>query len=78
MARGQGVGGALIELVLVWATDGQARRVVLSVRDTNEKAIALFRRHGFTDTGPSPDSVPGEPPERLYVLVLSATSEGGQ
>ncbi|WP_028920923.1 GNAT family N-acetyltransferase [Pseudonocardia acaciae] len=57
-ARGLGVGDAAVRTVLVWA---DPRDVMLSVKVGNEPAIALYRRHGFVDAGPSPT----EPDERL-------------
>jgi ribosomal protein S18 acetylase RimI-like enzyme len=52
-ARGQGVGDALVEAVVGWARAQGVSRVALSVRNGNEAAIALYRRHGFVDDGPS-------------------------
>ena len=48
-ARGRGVGDALVAAVLEWA-NGPVRLVV---KAANHAAVALYRRHGFTDTGPS-------------------------
>lgn len=50
-ARGRGVGDALIEAVVGWAGSRSARRLELRVMVGNEKAVALYRRHGFTETG---------------------------
>ena len=60
-ARGQGVADAAVSRVLQWACVEHAADVVLSVRADNHPGIALYRRHGFTDAGPSPD----DPAERL-------------
>ena len=46
-ARGRGVGERLVEMVVEWARDQQAPRVVLSVRDHNAPAIRLYCRQGF-------------------------------
>ncbi|MFJ1766072.1 GNAT family N-acetyltransferase [Amycolatopsis sp. NPDC088138] len=48
-ARGRGVGDALVRAVLDWAG---SRRVTLRVAEGNTFAAALYRRHGFTGTGP--------------------------
>jgi ribosomal protein S18 acetylase RimI-like enzyme len=60
-ARGHGLADAAVSRVLQWACVEHAADVVLSVRADNHPAIALYRRHGFTDAGPSPD----DPAERL-------------
>jgi ribosomal protein S18 acetylase RimI-like enzyme len=51
-ARGRGVGEAAIAAVVDVAA---GRDVVLSVRTANAPAIALYRRCGFLDDGPSAD-----------------------
>jgi ribosomal protein S18 acetylase RimI-like enzyme len=51
-ARGHGVGDALVDGVVEWAREQQALRVVLAVFESNERALALYRRHGFMDIGP--------------------------
>jgi ribosomal protein S18 acetylase RimI-like enzyme len=60
-ARGRGVADAAITEVVKWARDTHGAGVVLSVRTDNDRAIAVYRRHGFADAGPSPD----DPAERL-------------
>ncbi|MFI5613691.1 GNAT family N-acetyltransferase [Amycolatopsis sp. NPDC051903] len=50
-ARGHGVGDALIEAVLGWASRHDARSVRLQVFEDNAAAIALYRRMGFLDAG---------------------------
>jgi ribosomal protein S18 acetylase RimI-like enzyme len=49
--RGRGVGWALVGAVQRWATDMSFGRVGLWVTETNEPALTLYRRCGFTDTG---------------------------
>jgi GNAT superfamily N-acetyltransferase len=55
-ARGRGISDAAIHRVVNWA---RAQRVdyhlVLSVKADNAKAIQLYGRHGFLDSGPTPD-----------------------
>jgi RimJ/RimL family protein N-acetyltransferase len=55
-ARGRGVGDEAIDRVLTWAhSEFRGTRVALSVKPGNQPARRLYRRHGFTDAGPSPD-----------------------
>lgn len=50
-ARGHGVGDALIQAIVSWAEKQHAGRLVLSVRNDNGRAIALYARRGFIDAG---------------------------
>jgi ribosomal protein S18 acetylase RimI-like enzyme len=50
-ARGQGVGGALIDAVVAYARSNGASRLLLDVGDHNQQAIALYARKGFEPTG---------------------------
>ncbi|MFD7653136.1 GNAT family N-acetyltransferase [Actinosynnema sp. NPDC059797] len=47
-ARGRGVGDALVEAVVAWAAP---RSVELSVSAGNDRARALYLRHGFVEVG---------------------------
>jgi ribosomal protein S18 acetylase RimI-like enzyme len=51
-ARGRGVGDALVNAVIEWAREQRASSVVLGVLEGNERAEALYRRHGFLPVGP--------------------------
>jgi len=64
-ARGVGCGDALVEAVVSWASAAGASCVQLSVVETNERAKALYRRRGFIETGPSPESEPGRAEVRM-------------
>ncbi len=46
-ARGQGLGTALMQAALKWADDASVLKVSLSVFETNEVALALYRKCGF-------------------------------
>ncbi|RCG28608.1 GNAT family N-acetyltransferase [Sphaerisporangium album] len=50
-ARGTGVAGRLVETVVDWARERDARRVELWVTVLNHRARALYERHGFSPTG---------------------------
>lgn len=49
--RGRGIGSALVEACLAWAREAGAARVVLQVFPHNTAARALYRKHGFAETG---------------------------
>ena len=53
-ARGQGVGAAILDVLLAWASKAGAVDVFLDVRPSNEGAIALYKSRGFTDIGRRP------------------------
>jgi GNAT superfamily N-acetyltransferase len=50
-SRGQGVGAALLEHVAAWARERGARRLELSVAETNCAALELYERLGFVPIG---------------------------
>ena len=58
-ARGTGVGDALVDAVVAWASEA-GNSVELDVREANAPAITLYERHGFRDAG----AIDGDPPER--------------
>ncbi len=51
LARGRGVGEALVATVVNWARKRNAASVYLWVTETNTHARALYARCGFTPTG---------------------------
>ena len=57
-ARGHGVGDHLMRAVEAWAVEVGAEVLELAVAPGNEKAIALYRRHGFEDTSQLGDELP--------------------
>jgi GNAT superfamily N-acetyltransferase len=70
-ARGRGVGDLLIREVERWARDVFGASVLeLAVAEGNEAAAALYRRHGFQDTGHAGDMPDGRP-ERVMTKRLS-------
>src|SRR5262249_25944453 len=52
-ARGRGVGDALVNAVIEWAREQQASTVALGVLEGNERAVAFYRRHGFSRSVPT-------------------------
>jgi RimJ/RimL family protein N-acetyltransferase len=48
---GQGAGSALLSSALAWSRLAGLARVELTVHTTNERAVALYRRHGFEVEG---------------------------
>jgi RimJ/RimL family protein N-acetyltransferase len=51
--RGQGIGRALVEAVVDWATAAGKQQVNLLVIEGNRAAIALYEKCGFTFSGES-------------------------
>jgi ribosomal protein S18 acetylase RimI-like enzyme len=49
--RGRGVGSALMSEALRWAHANRVEKLTLSVYPHNTRAIALYRKFGFTDEG---------------------------
>lgn len=50
-ARGQGVGGALLDAVEGWAREAGYDRIGLGVTTTNDAAIHLYERAGYEELG---------------------------
>jgi ribosomal protein S18 acetylase RimI-like enzyme len=50
-ARGTGVAGAIVAAVVEWAREAGYPVLGLGVTTTNARAIALYRRLGFVDSG---------------------------
>jgi len=69
-ARGHGVGNALIRAVTAWSAEQGVARIALVVFENNPHAIALYRRHGFTDYGAIATGGSGFPPERKMICDL--------
>ena len=49
--RRRGIGSKLLESALHFAREAGVVRVYLEVRASNEPAIALYKRHGFSECG---------------------------
>lgn len=50
-AQGRGLGRAMLDWLMRDATDRGARAMMLEVRPSNERAIALYRSSGFAQIG---------------------------
>lgn len=68
-ARGRHVGDALVQHVLSWARGGDAHSLALDVVVANEAAVALYRRHGFVESGPVADPDPAKPEVRMLRVL---------
>jgi ribosomal protein S18 acetylase RimI-like enzyme len=66
-ARGQGVGGALVDAVEGWARGMGYERIGLGVTSTNEPAIRLYTRLGFVDLG---DTYPLREGSDLVIRIM--------
>jgi RimJ/RimL family protein N-acetyltransferase len=56
--RNCGVGNALLESLLQWARSvPEIEKINLNVRADNDRGIALYKKHGFVQTGCAKDAV---------------------
>ena len=49
--RGKGVGGALMDIAEAWAREQDVHKLSLGVFAHNDRAVALYRKHGFVEEG---------------------------
>jgi GNAT superfamily N-acetyltransferase len=61
--RRQGVGGALVDVVIEWARSQGVTRLLLDVADQNTAAIVLYTRKGFARN----DRTASFPPPREHI-----------
>jgi len=69
VARGRGVGDALLAAVERWARDIGARVLRLDVTENNPAAAALYRRNGLDYTGEQVDSADGQTPRQRVMAA---------
>jgi ribosomal-protein-alanine N-acetyltransferase len=65
--RGQGEGGALLRMALEEFRSRGVSCVFLEVRESNEKGIAFYEKHGFAKTGRRPGYY--RDPEQAAILM---------
>ncbi len=68
--RRRGIGACLLARFLVAARDHGASRVFLEVAADNEAALALYRRHGFFETGRRRGYYRDSPPDAVDAIVM--------
>ena len=66
VARGRGVGAALVGEVVAWARGRGLRRLILDVGEHNVAARRLYERNGFVATG----ATGALPPPRAHVREI--------
>ena len=71
-SRGKGVGSKLFEHVISWAKQVQLHRLELTVIETNEHAIKLYKNMGFEVEGIKRDSllIDGQYVNEIYMAKL--------
>jgi ribosomal protein S18 acetylase RimI-like enzyme len=67
-ARGQGIGGALVDAVEAWAREVGYPGIGLGVTTTNEAAIRLYVAKGYVDTG---DRMPLRDDTDLQIQIMA-------
>lgn len=68
--QGRGLGHALLERVLECARQRLDEQVWLEVRQSNDRAIALYRRHAFIETSVRRAYYPGSQGQREDAVVM--------
>jgi ribosomal protein S18 acetylase RimI-like enzyme len=66
-ARGQGLGGALLDAGLDFLDQRGVKAIELSVTETNDRAISLYESRGFRLTGISEPLRPASPLANLFM-----------
>ena len=68
--RRRGAGEALLRAVIDWARLRQLERLELWVTEGNDRALRLYERSGFTDTGKR-DTLAANPTLRVIQMILT-------
>jgi RimJ/RimL family protein N-acetyltransferase len=70
-ARGRGIGEALMREGIAWAREVGVRKLKLGVFASNERAIALYRRLGFSEEARLREEamVDGRPTDELLMVL---------
>ena len=75
LARGNGVGDALVAVVVDWAKEQKAACILLDVMEANEYARRFYQRNGFVDLGLQESDRSTDPTQRRMSRDLSPDSE---
>ena len=70
-ARRRGLGGMLMRAALQYADENAIKTLYLEVRESNKAAIALYRNHGFVETGKRKDYY-NDPVEDAIIMTRLA------
>lgn len=68
LGAGSGVADRLLGEVATWAVSAGARTLRLGVLAGNERAIALYERHGYVAVGRVGDEVTGEVTDEIVMV----------
>lgn len=69
--RRKGIGSLLLDHTIRTAKDNDCKSVVLDVEDSNEPAISLYRKFGFTPSAGCPLGNAGLPSAQLLTMELT-------
>ena len=69
LRRGEGIGNALIETIIETAKSSGARMAVLETQTCNERAIAFYKKHGFSLIGFDLYSYSNDDPKRCDLRI---------
>jgi ribosomal protein S18 acetylase RimI-like enzyme len=68
--RGRGIGGALLDRLILWGVEHRFPQLTLTVFPHNERALRLYRSRGFSDVEPLPGGVRRANGEVWEALVM--------
>jgi ribosomal-protein-alanine N-acetyltransferase len=69
--QGQGWGGLLLDALVLWAQGMQAQWLWLEVRQSNQRAQAVYRHYGMQQVGLRKDYYPAANGAREHAVVMS-------
>jgi ribosomal protein S18 acetylase RimI-like enzyme len=73
--RGRGIGRELLRAAITWAESGALDRIEVFVRETNPRAVELYRRFGFVEEGRMRQRVKLRDGRRVDDLILGRLCE---
>ena len=71
--QGQGMGKHLLQRLLQYARDHHTNHMLLEVRQSNERALALYRSCGFTESGRRKNYYRVDQTRREDAILMEAT-----